>query len=99
MGTEAADIEALRLELQDEIENGSDPRKKAIAQAFVKELVVEERDTVQPCFYVRGGLPDLDSQPPDSPDGNDETPFDERGFRAMTPTVGTEGLEPSLEAV
>ena len=95
----AADIEALRQELQDEIENGSDPRKKAIARAFVKELVVEQRDTIQPCFYIRGGLPELDLQTPDNPDGNDETPSDERGFRAMTPTVGTEGVEPSLKAV
>ncbi len=95
----AADIEALRQELEDEIENGSDPRKKAIAHAFVKELVVEERDTIQPCFYIRGGIPDLDPQPPDTPDGNDETPSDEKGFRAMTPTVEVKGLEPSASTL
>jgi hypothetical protein len=35
----------------------SEERRKAIAQAFVSHLVVEERDTMEPTFYVRGELP------------------------------------------
>ncbi len=88
----AADIEALRREFEVEIERGNDERRKAIAQAFVSDLVVEERDTIQPTFCVSGeraaGISGATGEPPS----------DEEGFRAMTPTVGTEGIEPSLEA-
>jgi site-specific DNA recombinase len=89
----AADIEALREELDAEIHHGSEQRRKAIARAFVRLLVVEERDTIQPSFYVRGGLP------PDMPRDRDETPSDGKGFRAMTPTVETMGLEPTTPCV
>lgn len=53
----AADIEALRDELEAEIHHGSEQRRKALAQAFIRLLVVEERDTIRPSYYVRGGLP------------------------------------------
>ena len=82
----AADIEALRDELEAEIHHGSEQRRKALAQAFIRLLVVEERDTIQPSFYIRGGLP------PDMPDDNSETPSDGTGFRAMTPTVRSSRL-------
>jgi site-specific DNA recombinase len=90
--TDAA-IEALRQELEAEIKRGSDERRKAIAQAFVSDLVVEERDTIQPTFYVRGELP------PGISGATGEPPSDEKGFRAMTPTVGAEGLEPPTTAL
>ncbi len=45
-------------------------------------------DTIQPTFYVRGELP------PGISGATGEPPSDEKGFRAMTPTVGAEGLEP-----
>jgi hypothetical protein len=44
----AADIEALRQLLEDEIERGSEEHRKAIVQAFVSDLVVKERDTIDP---------------------------------------------------
>jgi site-specific DNA recombinase len=88
----AADIEALRQMLENEIERGSEENRKAIAQAFVSDLVVEERDTIQPTFYVRGELP------PDC-GATGEPPSDEKGFRAMAPTVGAAGLEPTTSAV
>jgi hypothetical protein len=82
MESEAAWTEFFRnmIALQEEIENGSDPREKAIAHAFVKGLVVEERDTIRPSFYVRGDLPpDLEPQTHNSPARNGETPSDEGG--------------------
>ncbi len=96
----AADIEALRRELEDQIQSGSEQRRKGIAHAFVKDLVVEGRDAIRPSFYVRGGLPpNLDPPLPDTPDGNGETPSNQRGFRSMTPTVETRGIEPLTPAL
>jgi DNA-directed RNA polymerase specialized sigma24 family protein len=46
----AANIEALRQLLDDEIERRNEEHRKAIAQAFVSDLVVKERDTIQPTF-------------------------------------------------
>ena len=54
----------------------------------LSDLVVKERDTIQPTFYVRGDLP------ADFSGASGEPPSDEKGFRAMTPAVGAEGLEP-----
>ena len=51
------------------------------------KLVVEGRDTIQPTFSVRGGLP------PGISGATGEPASDEEGFRAMTPTVGTEVRE------
>ena len=39
-----------------EIHHGTEQRRKA-AHAFVQRLVVVQRDTIKPSFYVRGGLP------------------------------------------
>ncbi len=85
--------EGLRQTLNDEIERGNEEHRKAIAHAFVSDLVVKERDTIQPTFYVRGELR------VDFSGGTGEPPSDERGFRAMTPVVGAEGVEPSLGTV
>ena len=90
--TEAA-IEALGDELEAEIHHGSEQRRKALAHAFVRLLVVEERDTIQPRFYIRGGLP------PDMPGDNSEAPSDGTGFRAMTPTVGRRHSYSNLEDI
>ncbi len=45
----------------------------------------EGSDTIHPTFYVRGGFPD------DFSGASGETPSDEKGFRAMTPTVDLMG--------
>ena len=87
-----ADLDSLRADLADELLHGSDARRKAVAQAFVHRLVVDGRDTIHPTFYVR------DSLPPDMTGERRETATDGRS-RAVTPTVGTKGFEPSLWAV
>jgi hypothetical protein len=85
--------EGLRQFLNDEIERGNEEHRKARAQAFVSDLVVKERDTIQPTFYVRGELP------ADFSGATREPPSDERGCCALTPVVGAEGVEPSLGTV
>lgn len=55
----ADDIDALRRQLQDEIEHGSEQRRKAIAQAFVRLLTVEERDTIQPASTSEARYPSI----------------------------------------
>jgi hypothetical protein len=84
--TAPTDIEALRQELEAEIERSSDERRKALARAFVSDLVVEERGTIQPTFYVRGKLSLGISG------ATDELPSDGKGFRAMTHLWWTSGL-------
>lgn len=51
------DLDALRAELDEMIRNGSDAHRKAVAQAFVHRLLVEEPDVIQPTLLIRGGLP------------------------------------------
>jgi hypothetical protein len=74
----AADIDALRQDSKPIY--GSEQRRKAIAQAFVRLLTVEERDTIQPSFYVRGALPRHARRHRRSPHRREE-------FRAMAPMV------------
>ena len=59
-----ADLDALRAELEAQITFGSDSRRKAVAQAFVRPLVVEVPGTIRPTYLVRGGNPtDLAEEP------------------------------------
>ncbi len=62
--------------------------RKAVAQAFVAGLRVEQPRQVKPTFRI---LPAL---PPPAPD-SDDNPEDGRGVRAMTDPVETMGLEPT----
>ncbi|MGH9076449.1 MAG: recombinase family protein [Acidimicrobiales bacterium] len=52
-----ADLDALRAELDDMIRHGSDTHRKAVAQTFVKRLLVQQPGVIQPTLLVRGGLP------------------------------------------
>ena len=87
------EVEALRDQLQAVALSGPGAVRKAVAQAFVHSLTVEARDKILPKFEIRRGMVVGDTG------GHGEHPSKGRGVRAMTPTVGTEGLEPSLEAV
>lgn len=73
----AADIEALRQELQDEIENGSDPRKKPSPRPSSKNSSSKNVTPSSLAFTSEAAYLTLDPQPPDNPDGNDETLSDE----------------------
>ena len=90
------EVQALRDQLQAVALSGPGTVRKAVAQAFVHSLTVEARDKILPKFEIRRGLVIGDTG---EHDGNPSQSTQRRGVRAMTPTVGTEGLEPSLEAV
>ncbi len=82
------DLRELRVQLVDVGENGPGPIRKAVAQAFVQNLVVEARDRVQPTFRIPSGLMG------NGGDGDSAKPDVKRGVRAMTPEVGEGGVEP-----
>jgi site-specific DNA recombinase len=84
-----AEVEVLRDQLRDVALHGPGPVRKAVAQAFVHSLTVEARDKILPKFEIRRGLTIEDRGK------HDEHPSQERGVRAMTPTVEAKGLEPS----
>ncbi len=87
-----ADLDSFRTDLEDELLHGSNARRKAVAQAFVHRLVIDGRDTIHPTFYVRGSLP------PDMTGADSETATDGRS-RAVTPTVGSVGIEPTTKGL
>ena len=87
-----SEVEVLRDQLRDDALHGPGPVRKAVAQALVHSLTVEPRDKILPKFEIRRGLT-IENR--GERDGN---PSQGRGVRAMTPAVGTEGLEPSLWA-
>ena len=59
-----ADLDTLRAELQEIIKQGSDTRRKAVAQAFVHRLVVQAPGIIQPTYLIRGAIPtDLAEEP------------------------------------
>lgn len=57
---------------------------------------MEARDKILPKFEIRRGLVIGDTS---EHDGNPSQSTQRRGVRAMTPTVGAGGLEPSISAV
>ncbi len=82
-----ADLDALRAELDDMICHGSDTHRKAIAQTFVKRLLVQEPGVIQPTLLVRGGLPAEIT-------GDTEKTAPNGASRAVTTVVEARGLEP-----
>jgi hypothetical protein len=85
------EVEALRDQLQAVALSGPGAVRKAVAQAFVHSLTVEARDKILPKFEIRRGLVVGDTGE------HGEHPSEGRGVRAMTPTVGAEGVEPSCQ--
>jgi site-specific DNA recombinase len=82
-----ADIAAVAEHLRQVAHDAPDDIRKAVAQAFVQGLRVEQPRQVKPTFRI---LPAL---PPPAP-GPDNNPEHGRGVRAMTDPVGRRGLEP-----
>ena len=87
-----ADLNALRAELDDMIRHGSDTHRKAIAQTFVKRLLVQEPGMIQPTLLARGGLPAEIT-------GDTEKAAPNGASRAVTTVVETTGLEPATSCV
>ncbi len=87
-----ADITAVAEHLRQVAHDAPDDIRKAVAQAFVQGLRVEQPRQVKPTFRI---LPTLPSPPP-GPDNNAEHG---RGVRAMTDPVGRAGLEPATEGL
>lgn len=79
-----AEVTTLRDQLRDVALHGPGRVRKAVAQAFVHSLTVESRDRILPKFQVRRGL--IIEQTGEH-DGNPSQGSQERGVRAMTPTV------------
>ena len=90
------EIDSLRHELEVEILHGSEARRKMLAQGFVHPLLVVERDLIIPTFNVRHGVPS-EVEGGHGVDGG--TGPEGQKVRAMTPSVGAGGLEPSTSAV
>ena len=87
-----ADIAAVSEHLRRVARDAPDDIRKAVTQAFVADLRVEQARRVKPTFRI---LPAL---PPPAPDP-DDNPEHGRGVRAMTDPVGGRGLEPPTSAV
>ena len=83
-----ADLDALRAEVDEMIRHGSDTHRKAIAQTFVKRLLVQQPGVIQPTLLVRRGLPAEIG-------GDGEKTAPNGASRAVTDLVGAAGIEPT----
>ena len=86
-------VQAVHADLRTAAEHAPDTVRKAIAQAFVQELRVEDDHLVQPTFRV---LPTVPAESLASGDGFDPAGT---GVRTMTTSVGAEGLEPPTSSL